>query len=104
MVDFKKLEEEAVSKAEAALKDVIHTAEANEPTIGQAVQTALEGAGVPPTLVGVAVGLVESLLAHFNTQPQPAPTTSPEPAQSSNPIVPQEGPAAPPFPDSATPG
>lgn len=99
MVNFKQIEEDAVK----ALKDVVHEAAANEPTVGQAVQVALEGAGVPPALVGVAVGLVENLLAHFTPKPapEPAPTTSPEPAQSSEQLPAEEAAhAAPPFPQA----
>lgn len=111
MVDFQKLEEEVVSKAEEAVRTVVKEAAANEPTIGAAVSTALEGAGVPPTLIGVAVGLVENLLAHFTPKPvpasEPAPTPSPEPVQSSESApaeatAPEAVPAAPPFPDSTS--
>lgn len=103
MVDFQKLEEEVVSKAEEAVRSVVKEAAANEPTIGTAVSTALENAGVPGTLIGVAVGLVENLLAHFT--PKPAPVVSPEPAQSSEPApaeaVAEAAPAAPPFPEAS---
>lgn len=62
MVNFKQIEEDAVK----ALKDVVHEAAANEPTIGALVRTALEGAGVPPLLATGAVDLVEGLIAHFS--------------------------------------
>lgn len=110
MVNFTKLEEEVVAKAEEAVRTVVKEAAANEPTIGAAVSTALEGAGVPPTLIGVAVGLVENLLAHFTPKPvaeasapEPVPTPSPEPAQSEPApaeAAPEAAPAAPPFPEA----
>jgi hypothetical protein len=93
MVNFKELEAKVVTAA----KDILHEAEAAEPTIGAAVQTALEGAGVPAPLAGTAVTLVEGLLAHFIND-HPHATTPVEEPPAPAPVAPVAEPAPAPTP------
>jgi len=118
MVNFKAIEEKLVQEA----KNILHEAESNEPTIGAAVRTALEGAGVPAPLATTAVTLVEGLLSHFINNPPPAapeapattpveaspapaevaPVAEPAPAEAStSPVAPAQEAAAPADPFAA---
>jgi|SRR5580698_1595525 hypothetical protein len=66
MIDFRKLEQDAL----AAVKNVISDAEAHEPALEDAVVEALGAAGAPGAVAAAFGGLLSALVAHFQSQPQ----------------------------------
>jgi hypothetical protein len=75
MVNFKALEEDAISR----VREVIAEAESHEPAIEDALVAALGEAGAPAAVATALGGLASALVAHFTAQKavaQVAPTAS----------------------------
>lgn len=73
MVDFKKLEEDALE----AVRKVVDDAQEHEPAIEDAAMSALAAVGVPGPVIVAMGGLLSSLLSHFQEAQKAATPSEP---------------------------